>query len=41
MSFVDYDEDSYLYYYIHQRAIFCLLNSRSPMLQDTVRVQPA
>ena len=28
-------------HYIHQRAIFCLLSSRSPMLQDTVRVQPA
>ena len=27
--------------YIHQRAIFCHLNTRSPMLQDTVRVQPA
>ena len=27
--------------YIHQRAIFCHLSSRSPMLQDTVRVQPA
>ena len=27
--------------YIHQRAIFCHLSSRSPMLQATVRVQPA
>ena len=27
--------------YIHQRAIFCHLSTRSPMLQDTVRVQPA